>query len=83
MEIEIDEEMEEDQVVRDADGNELISGNTVQLTRDLNVKGTKLSLKKGTVVKNIRLTGDPEEIECRVDDMKGIILRTEFLRRKG
>ena len=77
------EETEEDEVTRDADGNELVSGDTVQLTRDLNVKGTKLSLRKGTVVKNIRLTSDPEEIECRVDDMKGIILRTEFLRKKS
>jgi protein PhnA len=47
------------------------------------VGGTKLTIKKGTVIKNIRLTGDEEEIECRVDDMKGIILRTEFLRKKA
>ncbi len=67
----------------DSMGTPLASGDTVQLTKDLKVSGTKLNLKKGTVVKNIRLTGDEEEVECRIDDMKGIILRTEFLRKKG
>lgn len=69
--------------VVDSQGTELASGDTVQVIKDLKVGGTKLTIKKGTVIKNIRLTGDEEEIECRYDDMKGIILRTEFLRKKS
>ena len=69
--------------VVDCQGAVLSSGDTVQGIKDLNVRGAKLSIRKGTVIKNIKLTADPEEVECRVDDMKGIILRTEFLRKKG
>lgn len=67
----------------DSQGVALTSGDTVQVIKDLKVGGTKLTIKKGTVIKNIRLTSDTEEIECRYDDMKGIILRTEFLRKKA
>jgi protein PhnA len=77
------EEQEDVYKVVDSQGAELASGDTVQVIKDLKVGGTKLTIKKGTVIKNIRLTGDEEEIECRVDDMKGIILRTEFLRKKA
>lgn len=67
---------------KDLEGNILQNGDSVVLTKELKVKGSSLVLKKGTVVKNIRLTGNEEEIECRVDGMKGIVLRTEFLRIK-
>ena len=67
----------------DCDGKPLTSGDEVSVIKDLKVGGTKLTIKKGTVIKNIRLTGDVEEIECRYDNMKGIILRTEFLRKRG
>lgn len=66
----------------DSNGTALASGDTVQVIKDLKVGGTKLTIKKGTVIKNIRLTGNEEEIECRYEDMKGIILRTEFLRKR-
>ena len=77
------EEQEDVYKVVDSQGIELASGDTVQVIKDLKVGGTKLTIKKGTVIKNIRLTGDEEEIECRYEDMKGIILRTEFLRKKA
>lgn len=76
------DEQEDAYKVVDSQGAELASGDTVQVIKDLKVGGTKLTIKKGTVIKNIRLTGDEEEIECRYEDMKGIILRTEFLRKK-
>lgn len=69
--------------VVDCDGKPLVSGDTVQTIRDLDVKGTKISIKKGTVIKNIKMTGDEELVECRVDNMKGIMLRTEFLRKRA
>lgn len=77
-------EHDEDEVVicEDSNGAPLHSGDAVSVIKDLKVGGTKLTIKKGAVIKNIRLTGDPEEVECRYEDMKGIILRTEFLRKR-
>ena len=66
---------------RDSNGTLLADGDNVTLIKDLKVKGTSVTLKRGTLVKAIRLTGDPEEIECRVEKVKGLILRTEFLKK--
>lgn len=66
---------------RDANGNILADGDTVHLVKDLKVKGTSVTLKRGTVVKNIRLTDDPAEIECNAEKVKGLVLRTEFLKK--
>jgi protein PhnA len=68
-------------IVRDCNGTQLHDGDTVLLAKDLKVKGTSTTLKKGTKVKGIRLTDDPAEIECRVENIKGLVLRTEFLKR--
>ncbi len=76
-------EIENTDEVVDSQGILLSYGDTVQVIKDLPVKGTKITIRKGTVIKNIRLTDDTEIIECRVDDMKGIMLRTEFLRKKS
>lgn len=59
-----------DITVVDAFGNTLASGDTVQLTKELSVKGTKVTLKKGTKVKNIRLTDDTEEITANTPEIK-------------
>jgi len=67
--------------VRDSNGAELKDGDSVTLTKDLKVKGSSAVLKRGTVIKNIRLTDDPAEIECRSDKIKGLVLRTEFLKK--
>jgi len=71
-----------EQETKDAFGNVLQNGDAVQLTKELKVKGTKIALKKGTVVKNIRLTDNPEEINCSVPKVKGLVLRTEFVKKK-
>lgn len=83
IENDFDQEDEDTETCVDCDGKPLASGDEVSVIKDLKVGGTKLSIKKGTVIKNIRLTGDTEEIECRYDNMKGIILRTEFLRKRN
>jgi protein PhnA len=49
--------------------------------KDLKVKGTSVTLKRGTVVKNIRLTDDDDLIECNAEKVKGLVLRTEFLKK--
>ncbi len=69
-------------VVRDASGNTLSDGDTVTLIKDLKVKGTNQTLKQGTVIKAIRLTDNVEEIDCRHEGIKGLVLRTEFVRKR-
>jgi protein PhnA len=68
--------------VRDAVGNLLADGDSVVLVKDLKVKGAGQTLKVGTVIKSIRLTGDPQEIDCRFDGIKGLVLRAEFVRKR-
>ena len=67
--------------VKDMNGNILADGDQVTLVKDLKVKGTSVTLKRGTLIRNIRLTGDPETIECNADKVKGIVLRCEFLKK--
>jgi protein PhnA len=67
--------------VRDAVGNVLTDGDSVTLVKDLKVKGAGQTLKRGTVIKSIRLTGDEQEIDCRHEAIKGLVLRAEFVRK--
>ena len=67
--------------VRDSNGNELKEGDTVVVIKDLKVKGSSSGLKRGTVVKHIHLTDNEDEIEGRTDKIKGLVLRTEFLKK--
>jgi len=69
-------------VVRDSAGNTLADGDSVTLIKDLKVKGTSQTIKQGTVIRSIRLTDDPDEIDCRHDSIKGLVLRTEFVRKR-
>ena len=69
-------------VVRDASGTPLADGDAVVLIKDLKVKGAGQTLKQGTVIRAIRLTDNPDEIDCRHDSIKGLVLRTEFVRRR-
>jgi protein PhnA len=69
-------------VVRDASGNVLADGDSVTLIKDLKVKGANQTLKQGTVIRSIRLTDNPEEIDCRHESIKGLVLRTEFVRKR-
>lgn len=68
--------------VRDAVGNILADGDQVTLIKDLTVKGAGQTLKRGTLIKSIRLTGDAQEIDCRFDGIKGLVLRAEFVRKR-
>lgn len=66
---------------KDSNGTILADGDAVHLIKDLKVKGSSLNLKRGEVIKNIRLTHDPECIDCKVGKAQ-IVLRTEFLKKK-
>ena len=67
---------------RDGVGNILQDGDQVVLVKDLDVKRAGKTLKVGTVIKSIRLTGDPQEIDCRHEGIKGLVLRAEFVRKR-
>jgi len=68
--------------VRDAVGNLLADGDSVVTVKDLKVKGAGQTLRRGTVIKSIRLTGDDQEIDCRYEGIKGLVLRAEFVRKR-
>ncbi|MBI5138058.1 MAG: alkylphosphonate utilization protein [Nitrospirae bacterium] len=66
--------------VKDSNGNKLENGDSVQVIKDLKVKGSSQTLKRGTVYKGIRLTNKAEEVEC--GSGKGtIVLKTCFLKK--
>ncbi|MGK2284800.1 zinc ribbon domain-containing protein YjdM [Pedomonas sp. V897] len=67
--------------VRDSVGNILQDGDSVTLIKDLKVKGAGTTLKRGTVIKSIRLTGDDQEIDCKYEGIKGLVLRAEFVKK--
>ena len=70
----------DERTVKDSNGNPLKEGDSVVLIKSLPVKGTSVTLKKGMVIKNIHLTDDDEEIECRVEKVK-MVLKTMYLKR--
>lgn len=66
--------------VKDSNGNLLNEGDTVTVIKDLKVKGSSSTIKRGTVVKNIRLTNNDKEIEGKVGGSV-IVLKTEFMKK--
>ena len=65
---------------RDSNGTVLQDGDSVQVIKDLKVKGSSTTLKRGKVLKNIRLTSRGGEVECR-DGKATIVLKTQFLKK--
>ena len=70
-----------DSEVKDSNGAVLNEGDSVQLIKDLKVKGAGETVKRGTIIKNIHLTDNAEEIECRTGSIKGLVLKTCFLKK--
>jgi protein PhnA len=68
--------------VRDSAGTLLSDGDQVILIKDLEVKGAGQTLRRGTVIKSIRLTGDSQEIDCRYEGIRGLVLRAEFVKKR-
>lgn len=66
--------------VKDSNGTELKDGDSVQVIKDLKVKGSSSTLKRGSTFKNIRLTSKDEEVECR-DGKSTLVLKTQFLKK--
>lgn len=72
---------EERAVVRDANGNALADGDTVTVIKDLKIKGTSQVVKVGTKVKNIRLVDGDHDIDCKIDGIGAMKLKSEFVRK--
>jgi protein PhnA len=68
-------------VVRDANGNRLMDGDTVTMIKDLKVKGAASSLKVGTRVKNIRLVEGDHNIDCTIEGFGAMALKSEFVKK--
>ena len=73
--------MDEEIKTRDSNGTILNEGDSVTPIKDLKVKGASLVIKRGTMIKNIRLTNDPREIACNADKIKGLYLETQYLKK--
>lgn len=74
------DEVEEQQVHKDAHGTILNDGDTVTLIKDLKVKGSSLVIKGGTKIKNIRLVEGDHDIDCKVDG-QSMLLKSEFMKK--
>jgi protein PhnA len=66
--------------VKDSNGNVLVDGDSVTLIKDLKVKGSSTTLKRGTLVKKIKITENTSEVDCRISG-SDIVLRTEFIKK--
>ena len=73
-------EVAKDSIPRDSNGTILVEGDAVTVIKDLKVKGSSMVIKRGTKVKSIRLTENPEEVDCRIEG-SNIVLKTMFLKK--
>lgn len=73
---------EDDQlIIKDSNGNILIDGDTVSVIKDLKVKGSSSTIKVGTKVKNIRLIKGDHDIDCKVDGIGAMKLKSQFVKK--
>ncbi len=72
---------DDERVIKDANGNLLQDGDTVTVIKDLKVKGSSLVVKVGTKVKNIRLVDGDHDIDCKIDGIGAMKLKSEFVRK--
>ncbi len=74
-------EASDESEIRDANGNVLADGDTITVIKDLKVKGSSQVVKVGTKVKNIRLVGGDHDIDCKIDGIGAMKLKSEFVRK--
>lgn len=70
-----------DTVVRDAFGNQLSDGDSVTVIKDLKIKGSSLVVKVGTKVKSIRIISGDHDIDCKIDGIGAMQLKSEFVKK--
>ncbi len=79
--VETDNETADSAVIRDAHGNVLADGDSVTVIKDLKVKGSSLVVKVGTKAKNIRLVDGDHDIDCKIDGIGAMKLKSEFVKK--
>lgn len=72
---------EEQQIVKDSNGNVLTDGDAVTVIKDLKVKGSSSTLKQGTKVKSIRIVEGDHNIDCKIDGFGAMKLKSEFVKK--
>ena len=72
---------DEQRVYKDAFGNVLVDGDSVTVIKDLKIKGSSSVVKVGTRVKNIRLVDGDHDIDCKIDGIGAMQLKTEFVKK--
>jgi protein PhnA len=78
-----DHDAVEETTIKDANGNPLQDGDSVTVIKDLKVKGSSLVVKVGTKVKNIRLVDGDHDIDCKIDGIGAMKLKSEFVKKSG
>ena len=73
--------VDNDKVIKDANGNVLQDGDTVTVIKDLKVKGSSLVVKVGTKVRNIRLVDGDHDIDCKIDGIGAMKLKSQFVKK--
>lgn len=71
----------DERIITDANGQRLADGDTVTVIKDLKVKGSSLVVKVGTKVKNIRLVDGDHDIDCKIDGIGAMQLKSEFVKK--
>ena len=79
----LEKKTDESHVIRDANGSVLMNGDTVSVIKDLKVKGSSLVVKVGTKVKNIRLIEGDHDIDCKIDGIGAMQLKSQFVKKGG
>lgn len=77
----VNEESKVEKVFKDSNGNILVDGDTVAVIKDLKVKGSSSVVKMGTKVKNIRLVDGDHDIDCKIDGIGSMQLKSEFVKK--
>ena len=72
---------DDSEVIKDSNGNVLSDGDTVTVIKDLKVKGSSSVVKVGTKVKNIRLVEGDHDIDCKIDGIGAMKLKSEFVKK--
>jgi protein PhnA len=71
----------DNKIIKDANGNVLNDGDSVTVIKDLKVKGTSLVVKIGTKVKSIRLVDGDHDIDCKIDGIGAMKLKSQFVKK--
>lgn len=75
------EKLEDNKIIKDANGQILQDGDSVSVIKDLKVKGSSLVIKVGTKVKNIKLIDGDHDIDCKIDNIGPMKLKSQFVKK--